>query len=250
MTPVTMPGQSAASNARRAQCTATSAPSESDETPATARGPAVSGRPGGARRCAAPVREVARPADHQPARPHRSAVVRRQRAVRRTRPSCCSRPTTMCSACSTARASTLEELGVARATAGRRAPIRARLAAVRRALSPVPRHAVAHVARLGVRRSVRHRRCALDADTADHYFDRIGEALATAGVPAARAVRAVQHRGARDHRSRRSTTLDASRARSARAAGRAASITAYRPDPVVDPEHERFRRQRSSGSAS
>ena len=40
----------------------------------------------------------------------------------------------------------------------------------------------------------------LSAATADQYFDRISECLAEAGIPPARAVRAVQDRGDRHHR--------------------------------------------------
>ena len=57
---------------------------------------------------------------------------------------------------------------------------------------------------------VRHRRAADAPRPPTATYDRIGECLARRRVPAARAVRALQHRGARHHRSRRSTTLDAS----------------------------------------
>ena len=40
----------------------------------------------------------------------------------------------------------------------------------------------------------------LTPESADRYFDRINACLAAPGVPAARAVRALQHRGDRDHR--------------------------------------------------
>ena len=66
--------------------------------------PAVPRRPRHARPRAPAVRDGQGPADREPARPHRSAVVRRRRAVRRTRPRCSSRRTTTCSACCTARA--------------------------------------------------------------------------------------------------------------------------------------------------
>ena len=79
----------------------------------------------------------------------------------------------------------------------------------------------------------------LDADTADHYFDAIGEKLAQDGVPAARAVRALQHRGARDDRvAGRHARCIIARSASSGWSGRV--ITAYRPDAVIDPEHEAF----------
>ena len=75
---------------------------------------------GHARHRAAAVSRSARSADPQSARPYRSALVRGQRAVHATRPSCCSRRITTCIACSTARASISTTLGVA----SRRGPLR------------------------------------------------------------------------------------------------------------------------------
>ncbi len=75
-----------------------------------------------------------------------------------------------------------------------------RVATVRAPLPPVPRarrrrmwleYVFAKVFGIDVR---------LDADTADHYFDAIGAKLLTPELPAARALRALQHRGDRHHR--------------------------------------------------
>ena len=78
----------------------------------------------------------------------------------------------------------------------------------------------------------------LEAETADHYFNTIGEKLAQDAVPPARAVRSLQHRSAGDHR------VADRHARAHRAIAvsgwQGRVITAYRPDPVVDPEHEAF----------
>ena len=170
----------------------------------------------------AALRRGARPADRQPARPHRSALVSPTnapfpdpaRAVRHARPLCVP-----------------HALQPGRAARGPRHPAHGRrrgrdrcaqdLAHVRRALSPVPRHADAALARPGVRRACSASTMRLSAETADRYFDRISECLAQPGVPAARAVRALQHRGDRHDReparsARRITT------RSASPAGRAA----------------------------
>ena len=68
------------------------------------------------------------------------------------------------------------------------------------ALSPVPRHALAAVARLGVRRGVRARRRGSSRRPPTIYYDTIDAALKTDALPPARPVRAVQHRGDRHHR--------------------------------------------------
>ncbi len=124
------------------------------------------------------------------------------------------------------------------------------LAAVRRALSPVPRHAVAAVARPGLRRGVRPRRARSIRPNADHYLrrDRRG---------AGRPTRSGRARCSSASTSRCSprprAPLDdarASRRRSATAGWKGRVVTAYRPDPVVDPEHEGFARQSRSASAS
>ena len=137
----------------------------------------------------------------------------------------------------------LEALGVPRRDGdAASSAIRAQdLAPVRRALPPVPRHADAALARPRVRHGVRHRR-APDAESADRYFDRIAACLRDAGVPAARAVRALQHRSARDDRS----PLDPlEHHRTIRDSGwRGRVVTAYRPDPVVDPAVRGLRGER------
>ena len=96
----------------------------------------------------------------------------------------------------------------------------------------------------------RSRLCALDADTGRSLFrcDR-RQAGDVRRFPAPRPVRALQHRGARDHANRRSVrsrTISAIR----RAGWRGRVITAYRPDPVVDPEHEGFQTALDRISAS
>ena len=122
------------------------------------------------------------------------------------RQSCCSRPITTCTACSTARASRSSDLGVPRREAARSRPIRASLATFRRELftcSAARRRWLwlDHVFGEGVRPG----RGRLSAgDRRSLLYDAIGAALATARVPAARAVRAIQHRSAGDDRSRRS----------------------------------------------
>ena len=68
-------------------------------------------------------------------------------------------------------------------------------------------------------------------------------------VPPARTVRAIQHRSDRDHRSRRSTRSIITR-RSASSGWKGRVITTYRPDAVIDPEHELFRRRIADVSAS
>ena len=123
-----------------------------------------------------------------------------ERAVRRRRPSLLLAPDHYLYRMLYSQGVPLEALGVP-SRDGRRAGRSARgLAAVRRALPPVPRHAVGAVAR--PRRSPR---CSASTSrstpaTADRYFDRDRRGAGDAGVPAARAVRALQHRSARDDR--------------------------------------------------
>jgi glucuronate isomerase len=79
---------------------------------------------------------------------------------------------------------------------------------------------------------------ALDAETADLYFDAIGEALATAAFRP----RALFERFDIELLTTTESPLDSLAHHAAIAAsgwsGRV--ITAYRPDPVIDPEHEGF----------
>ena len=104
------------------------------------------------------VRDGARPADRLAARPHRSAVVRRQRAVPRSARALFVTPDHYVFRMLYSQGVPLEELGIPRK--GRRSAGRDRraqdLAHVRRALSPVPRHADAAVARPRVLHGVRH----------------------------------------------------------------------------------------------
>ena len=117
---------------------------------------------------------------------------------------------------------TLEEMGIAAQGRRRGRDRRAQdLAHVRGALLPVPRHADAAVARPGLRRTVRHDGAALGRDRRP-LFRPHHRVPREAGIPPARAVRALQDRGHRHHRkparsARRITTP------SRRPAGRAAS---------------------------
>ena len=169
------------------------------------------------------VRDGQGPADRQPARPHRSAVVRRQRAVQPTRRHCSSRRITTSSACSTARAWRSRTSAIPRSDGGAgRTGCAQDLAHVRRALPPVSRHADAALARSCLPRGLRHPRARLTPESADRVFDQINDCLRQAGVPSARAVRALQHRSDRDHRIA-ARSARASREDSRAAAGRAAS---------------------------
>ena len=73
------------------------------------------------------------------------------------------------------------------------------LAQVRRELSPVPRHADAALARPVVLRIVRHDGAALGRDRGPVFRPHLGVPR-QAGIPPARAVRAIQDRGDRHHR--------------------------------------------------
>ncbi len=131
-----------------------------DDSAGTAPRPPVSGRPRDARPRAPAVRDGEGPADRQPARAHRSAVVRRRRAVRqRVRAVHHARPLRVPDALQPGRPA-----GGSRHPARRRRTGRNRcaqdLAHVRRALPRVPRHADAGVARPRVPRRVRHPRAA------------------------------------------------------------------------------------------
>ena len=181
------------------------------------------------------------PADREPARPHRSAVVRRRRAVPECQRACSSRRTTTCSACSTARAcgsrtSAFRAGGdggargdAMRARSGARSPRTITCSAARRRESGSTmrsRRSSASEERLSAAsrrpRFRPHQRCARDAR-----------------VPSARAVRALQHRGDRDDRvaarSARSIT-----GRSAQPAGRAASSPRTGPIPSSIPSSRDF----------
>ena len=133
----------------------------------------------------------------------------------------------------------LEDLGIPRVDGGADRDRRAQdLAHVRRALSPVPRHAVAAVARPRVRHAVRHRP-RLDATTADWYFDHINDRLRR---PEFRP-RALFERFNIEVIATTESPLDQlthhRKIRDSGWGGRV--ITAYRPDPVVDPDFPGFR---------
>ena len=116
------------------------------------------------------------------------------------------------------------------------------LAHVRRALPPVPRHADAHLARPRVRDRVRHRRAA-DAGVGRPLLRPHQRVPRAAGVPAARAVRALQHRGASRPPSRRSIRSRIT-GRSARRAGAAAS------SPPIGPTRSSIPSSRASRATS
>ena len=134
--------------------------------------------------------------------------------------------------------------GGSRRAARRRRPGRSRsathLAAFRRALPSLRRHADPPVARPFVRDLVRPHR-ALVAGERRPPLRRHRRSAAAARIPAARAVRALQHRGHRHHRERagRSRWHEAIRNR----AGAGASSPPIGRTPVVDPDFPGFRRQ-------
>ena len=138
-------------------------------------------------------------ADREPARPHRSAMVCRRRAV--------SRCLGAVHHAGSLRLPHALQPGHpprgSRHSAPRRRPGRERrpedLAHVRRALSPVSRHADARLARPRVRDGLRLRRAAHRRIGRSHVRPHQRLPRAT-GVPSARAVRAFQHRGDRDDR--------------------------------------------------
>ena len=208
MTPVTSSGQQPG---RRAYV----------QTPDLEPGSAVPVGPGAARG-GSPALRRRRPACRSSARtatPTRRGSPRTRRSPTPT--ACCWRRTTTSSACSTARACRWRRWASPPARWG---PVETDPRAVWR-LFAANYHLFrgtpsAHVARTMSSPRSSASTSHLEADTADLYFDRIGEALATPGVPAPRPVRAVQYRGDGHHRESRSTTSPTTR-RSAPAAGRA-----------------------------
>ncbi len=78
----------------------------------------------------------------------------------------------------------------------------------------------------------------LSAKNADAQYDAHRRGAATAGVPPARALRALQHRGDRHHRQPARRSALARDDRDVRLEWRV--VTAYRPDAVVDPEFPGF----------
>ena len=127
---------------------------------------------------AAPLQGGARPADHLPARPHRSALVRRRTSRSPIPRGCSSRRTTTSSACSTARACR-SKTSACRAVDG--GPVetdpRKIWRTLRRALPSVPRHADAPLARSCFRDAVRYRRAAVGRQSPIGIIDRIADAL-------------------------------------------------------------------------
>ena len=186
------------------------------------------------------------PADHQPARPHRSALVRRRRAVPRSGAAAARRPTTTCSACSTARASRWRRSACRPRDggAGRDRPARRSGGCFAEHYHLFRGTPVAALARPRLRRRVRPRRAARRRDRRPLLRHASPTLLQRRRLPAARPVRALQHRGDRHHRERRSTTLDwHATIRDSGWDGRV--VTAYRPDAV-----DRSRASRASPPTS
>ena len=198
-------------------------------------------RSGHARTRAQTLRARSRPADRQPARPYRPAVVRRRRAVRRCVGAAAHAGPLRASACSTARASRWRRSAIPRrgdARPGPAKPTRARSGA------RSPRTTICSAAR---RRACGSTRCSpsvfgiderLTPRTADRYLRPHHRALQT---PAFRPRALFERFNIEVHRD------DRVAARSARASPddprsgwRGRVVTAYRPDPVVDPEFEGF----------
>ena len=208
---------------------------------AASRSP-VPGRPGDADDRARALRRGRRPADRQPARPHRSRAGSRPTRIGPTRPSLLLAPDHYLYRMLYSQGIDLDALGDPVARRARPRPIRAR----RGGCSPshyhlfrgTPSrlwldHVFAEVFGIDV---------ALEAATADHYFDAIGDGAGDRRLPPARAVRPLPHRLPRHHRGRarrprRITT------RSARSGWSGRVVTTYRPDGVIDVEHEQFARR-------
>ena len=201
-------------------------------------GPAVSGRAAARGHRARALRRGARPADHQPARPHRPALVRREPALPRPGPALRRpRPLRLPHALLAGRA--------ARPTSACRAPTAARprpTAAGSGAASPRTTTCSA-APRRGSGSTTPSRRCSasttrLSAETADHYYDQIADCLAQ---PEFRP-RALFERFNIEAIATTESALDDLRwhrmIRDSGWDGRV--VTAYRPDAVVDPEFEGF----------
>ena len=94
----------------------------------------------------------------------------------------------------------LEELGIApKGEAARRFRPARRLAHLRRELLPLPRHADAHLARPRLRDALRLHRAAFGGDRR-RLLRHDRRSAGDAGIPPARALQALQHRGDRHHR--------------------------------------------------
>ena len=161
----------------------------------------------------------------------------------RTRRRCSSRPIITCSACSTARASRSRTSAFRARDGGPRRAGRAQdLAHVRGALPPVSRHADADLARPRVRDGVRHRRAADARIRRPH--------ASTASTSASRSPSSARARCSSASTSRCIATTEspldplAHHAKIRASGWKGRVVTAYRPDPVVDPEFDGFRRQR------
>ena len=198
--------------------------------------------PADPRRGAAPLRHVKRPADRLPARPHRSALVRRERAVPRSgaplrRAGPLHLPHALQPGRPAARTSASRRRDGERGRDGRRA----------RSGGSSPSTTICSAARRrGSGSTTPSRRCSasserLSAETADHYYDPIAEALAKPEFRPRALVRALQHRGDRDDREPARRARDGTRRSGDSRLAAAASSPAYRPDPVVDPDFEGFR---------
>ena len=147
-------------------------------------------------------------------------------------------PTITCSACSTARASRRRRSACRGSTAARSRRTRARSGAASPRTSHLFRGTPSWLwLEPCLHRGVRHRRAAVGRERrpALRHHRRVPR---DARIPAARAVRALQHRGARDHRDPARRLRHHREIRASGWKGRV--VTAYRPDPVVDPEFAGF----------
>jgi glucuronate isomerase len=155
-----------------------------------------------------------------------------------TPPNCCCGPTITCSACSIRRAWRWRIWALARP---RRPMIRARRGAFWRRTGILSRHAFAHVADW-VFSEVFGMGEMLDAETADFYFDTITDQLATDAFRPRALFDRYNIEVIAPRPKARSTPGTPRRDHGGKRAGRGGRVvTAYRPDPVVDPEFEGFR---------
>ena len=185
------------------------------------------------------LRRACGPSDPQSPRTHRSGLVRATTSRSATRPSCCSPPTTICSACSTARGSTWRGSGWPRVRGPSSADPREAWRLFAEPFLSVPRNSVGALARSRFQRGVR-------AGGGAGCSDR-GLRTSTRSAQRCAPMRFGRGRCSSDSTSRcwqrpsRPSTVWSRIGRSARAAGQAGSSPPIVPMPVVDPEHEHFR---------
>ena len=145
------------------------------------------------------------PADRQPARAHRSALVRRRRAVSRSASQLLIVPDHYIFRMLYSQGVALEDLGVPRRDGGagrdRRAQDLAAASPRTITCSAARRRASGSTTSFATMFGMNER---LSAANADRYLRRASPSAWRAGLSPARAVRALQHRGDRHHRGRRS----------------------------------------------